>query len=127
MSAWGRVSRGAFLGITFGAALMALGCDSGGRPDTGYGGDAAVPATINCADLCQRTADCFVDLCDEDTSSTKYAGITEGIDESCLSSCTDPQLQAVATQTSWSCLFQSTCREAFGDDVCHASARYSCD
>jgi hypothetical protein len=126
MSAWGRVSRGAFLGTTFGAALMALGCDSGGHPDTGFGADAAVPATINCMDLCQRSADCVVDLCDEDTNSTKFAAGAELIDQSCLSTCTDPQLQVVATQASWSCLFTSTCRQAFGDDVCHASARYSC-
>ncbi|HTA21445.1 MAG TPA: hypothetical protein VK989_19265 [Polyangia bacterium] len=125
--AWDGVLRGARLGITLGAALIALGCDGGGRPDTGFGGDAAVPATINCTDFCQRSADCFVDLCDEDTSSTRYAGGEVLVEQSCLSTCTDPRLQAAATQASWNCLFQSTCRQAFGEDVCHENGRYSCE
>jgi hypothetical protein len=126
MRVWGRISRGALLGLAFGAALVALGCDSGEHPDTGFGGDAAVPATINCADLCQRSATCVVDLCDEDSSSMKFAGIGQPVDEECLASCTDPQLQAAASQASWDCLFKSTCRQAFGENVCNANAHYSC-
>ena len=127
MRVWGRISRGALLGLTFGAALMALGCDdSAEHADTGFGGDAAVPAAIDCTALCQRSADCIVDLCDEDSNSTKFAGIGEAVKESCLNTCSDSELEAVTTQASWDCLFKSTCRQAFGENVCNANARYSC-
>jgi hypothetical protein len=123
-SAW--IRRRVGLWIATGLFPVLLGCDSAGYPDSGYGAAETVPPTKNCKDFCARSADCIVALCDENTSSTSYTVIHDVIDSECLASCTDAQLQAVATDASWQCFFDSSCRQVFENDVCKANARYSC-
>jgi hypothetical protein len=114
--------------MTAGLLPLLLGCDSTSypHPDTGYGAAEPVPPTKSCADFCARSADCVVDLCDENTSSTRYAAIHDPLDAECLAGCTDAQLQAMATDASWQCFFTASCRQVFDNDVCKASVRYSC-
>jgi hypothetical protein len=122
-SAWRRVG----LWMAAGLSSVVLGCGSaGGYPDTGFGAGAPVPPTKTCDDFCARSADCFVALCNENTSSTRYTALRDVIDNDCLASCTDANLQAEATDASWQCVFTSSCRQVFEHDVCNAKARYSC-
>ena len=103
------------------------GCGgSGGHPDTGYGAGQPVPITVNCVDLCVRSATCGAQLCDEDTNSTRYTGLASGLATDCEVVCTDAQLQVSITPAQWQCLFQDSCREVFGDNACGGMAHYSC-
>jgi hypothetical protein len=106
----------------------ACGGGAGSKPDTGYGAMQPVPATINCIDLCQREGDCFEHLCNEDTKSTRYTGAGTLLVRLCEESCTDTQLMSrlASAPQKWTCLFQSTCRMAIGNDSCDADASYSC-
>jgi hypothetical protein len=111
--------------------VTAIGCggSSGSRaPDTGYGAGQTPPATINCADLCMRLANCAAELCDEDTMSMRFVALGEALVPPCESSCTDPLLQSKITLSQWQCLFESSCRQAVDAsyDVCHAMSSYSC-
>jgi hypothetical protein len=126
MSAWDRALRGVVSGIALGASLSALGCDSGGHPDTGVGANQTPPAVMTCADLCQREAQCVADLCDEDTSSTNYDGLVPAFTDDCEANCTDADVQARIATPQWQCIFQSSCRQVFEYDVCHGSGRYNC-
>jgi hypothetical protein len=109
------------------ALALAAACDSDdGHPDTGAGANEPVPPTENCPDLCDRLAACVVVLCDEDSASTKYSAIEPGIRASCMASCNEAQVQSTFTSTTWSCLFQSSCRAVFGNDTCHAMSHYNC-
>jgi hypothetical protein len=123
-SAWTRRRVG--LRMAAGLFALLLGCDSAPTPDSGYGAGQPVPPTKNCMDVCARSADCFVALCDENTSSTRYAGLRLVVDDQCLANCTEAQLQTMASDASWQCYFQSTCRQVFENDVCEVNARYSC-
>jgi hypothetical protein len=102
------------------------GCDGSEHPDTGYGGGQTVPATINCSDLCTRSADCAGHLCAEDKNDNGYLGKIGETTSMCLFECTDSVLQSKATSTQWSCLFDRTCREVFGHDACGVVASYKC-
>ncbi len=117
--------------LSFGVALVAVGAmvgcgGSDGHPDTGYGANQPIPAAETCVDLCQRLADCVADLCDEDTSSTRYAGTQSLLASSCSSTCTDGEVQSAISPTAWQCLFEDTCRQVFGEDACHAMSQYHC-
>ena len=114
------------LRMAAGVVSVLLGCGSAANPDSGYGAGEPVPLTKNCQDFCARNAECIVALCDENTSSTSYMAIHDVINSQCIASCTDAQLQAMATDASWQCYFQSTCRQVFEHDVCKANARYTC-
>ncbi len=113
-------------------AVLALGAfagcgGSGGHPDTGYGIDQPVPTTVNCVDLCVRNATCGVELCDEDTNSTKYTVLQSGLETECEGVCTEAQLQLSISTTQWQCVFQDSCREVFGSNACGGMAHYTCN
>jgi hypothetical protein len=108
-------------------ALAALGCGGDEHPDTGYGAGLAVPATKNCVDACTRLADCAVHLCNEDTDSTRYSGLEDGLEFDCEFDCTDAQVAAIYTDDSWRCYFQTSCRKVFEDDACGVNANYTCN
>ena len=117
--------------LSFWVALVAVGTvvgcgGSDGHPDTGYGANQPVPTAETCVDLCQRLGDCVVDLCDEDTSSTRYVGTQSLLAYSCTSGCTDGEVQSAISPAVWQCLFEDTCREVFGEDACHAMSHYTC-
>ena len=102
-----------------------LGCGDE-HPDTGYGANAPVPATKNCAEACARVADCVVHLCNEDTDSTRFTDLADLLAIDCEFDCDDARLAAEYSDESWQCLFQSTCRKVLEDDVC-GPATYNCD
>jgi len=113
------------------ALLLALGCgDSGSspprKPDTGAGAGQTPPAVENCADLCQRLGTCLVILCNEDTMSTMYTGFDTLLAEQCTATCTDAQVMTAINPTAWQCFFQSSCRQVFDYDSCHAQGTYHC-
>lgn len=117
--------------LSFGIALVAVGAvvgcgGSDGRPDTGYGANQPVPAAETCVDLCQRLADCVIDLCDEDTMSTRFEGSQSLLAASCESTCTDAQVESGVSSSIWQCIFEDTCRQVFGEDSCHAMSHYNC-
>jgi hypothetical protein len=107
------------------ALTVGVGCDSG-PPDTGAGAHETPPAAVNCADLCHRATSCLVLLCNEDTSSTRYTGLGEALDPECVASCSEPALQSKITADQWRCVFESSCRQVFGNDSCHAMSHYNC-
>jgi hypothetical protein len=115
-----------------GVALAILGCSgssgsaSAVTPDTGYGAGETPPATENCQALCQRLGDCGAHLCDEDSMSMMYSGIGDLLATECESTCTDAEVQMKVSATQWQCFFQSSCRQVFGYDNCHAMAHYAC-
>jgi hypothetical protein len=109
------------------AGAAACGSSDPGHPDTGYGADQPVPATVNCTDLCARGADCAAQLCHEDTMSTMYTGLAQILDAECESACNDAVL-AQLTAANWQCYFTSSCRQVFGENVCQTpNTKYSCN
>ncbi len=107
------------------------------HPDTGIGGGETPPATVNCLDLCLRGAYCAGALCNEDTMSTGYTALAEQLDSQCEIDCSVAETLVSSrstTQTTdpttvaaeWQCMFQSSCRQVFQDDVCGVQATYSC-
>jgi hypothetical protein len=102
------------------------GSDDSGPPNSGYGKSQPLPTTVSCEALCDRQADCFEHLCNEDTASTRYTGFGELIAGQCKLICTEALLTSRVTANSWACLFGSSCRAAFADDACHAQATYQC-
>jgi hypothetical protein len=113
-------------------AILALGAfagcgGSGGHPDTGYGANQPVPTTLNCVDLCVRSTACGVELCDEDTNSTRYNVLQPALQSECEGACTDAQLQVSISSAQWQCVFQDSCRQVFGDDACGGMGRYTCN
>jgi hypothetical protein len=116
--------------LSAGAGLLAwfalVGCGGGGHSDTGYGKEQSVPNTVNCADLCRRTADCAGHLCAEDTGKDGYIDASAAVESQCKSTCTESELTSNATSTTWTCLFKSSCRQVFDDDACDVKATYYC-
>ena len=108
------------------ASSTLAGCDGSGHPDTGYGAGQAVPSTINCADLCQRAADCGGHLCTEDTGKSAYIDMFTALEPECESTCTPAALASKLTNATWTCFFKSSCRQIFAEDACHAQASYHC-
>jgi len=96
------------------------------HPDSGYGKEIVTPSSINCTDFCNRMGDCAAHLCTEDTGSAAYAGISGLVVQECGMTCVDSQLSAKMTKDQWTCLFQSSCREVFDYDNCHANSSYYC-
>ncbi len=116
----------------FWVALVAVGAvvgcgGSDGHPDTGYGANQPVPTTETCVDLCQRLGDCVVDLCDEDSSSTRYVGTQSLLAYSCLNRVAPTaRFSRPSRPRSRQCSFEDTCRQVFGEDTCHAMSHYTC-
>jgi hypothetical protein len=102
-------------------------CSDDGHPDTGYGAGQAVPATRTCMDICARLADCAVNLCNEDTSSSNYSGLEPSLADQCELSCSDAGLAAAFPQPKWDCAFTDSCREVFEHDSCEIDASYTCN
>ena len=117
--------RGLIWCLAASALTVGVACDSG-PPDTGVGAHQTPPATVNCAELCHRATSCLVLLCNEDTASTRYTGLDDVLDPQCVASCSDAQLQSKITADQWSCVFESSCRQVFGNDSCHAMSHYNC-
>jgi len=108
------------------AVAAACGGSAPGHPDTGYGANQPVPATVNCTDLCTRGGDCGAQLCNEDTMSTMYTVLAPLLISECESECNDTVLVQL-TPANWQCYFQSSCRQVFEDNVCQtANTKYSC-
>lgn len=104
-----------------------VGCGSDGSDDSGYGANQPVPATIKCSELCDRLANCVVQLCNENTSSTNYDGLELDLVAQCKLGCTDAAVQSKLTVAQWQCLFTDSCREAVEHDSCMSDASYTCD
>jgi hypothetical protein len=122
----------ATIGLCAMAVVLGCGSDGGGaspprHPDTGAGASQTVPATVNCADACQRLSDCLIILCAEDTGNALPASAGSLITYNCEMTCVEASLQAVSTPDSWRCYFQSSCRQVFADDVCAMKASYHCN
>ena len=116
----------AISGVGFGVVSACGGSDESGPPDSGYGEKQAVPVTVSCQALCDREADCFEHLCNEDTASTRYTGLGSLIASQCMVTCTEALLTSRITPQSWNCLFESSCRAALAHDACNAQASYRC-
>jgi hypothetical protein len=125
-----RTFRAAWLAIAAAALMTAVGCgDSGSstpkHPDTGVGAGETAPGTVNCMDFCLRGAACIAPLCNEDTMSTNYTPLADLLAAQCSSVCASTPVPAI-TQAQWQCLFQSSCRQVFEQDICGVQASYSC-
>jgi len=112
--------------VVFLLASACGGSDDDGPPDSGYGAKQPVPTAVSCEALCDREADCFEHLCNEDTASMRYTGFGALIAGQCKLTCTEALLASRVTAESWSCLFESSCRAALAHDACHAQATYQC-
>jgi hypothetical protein len=114
-----------------GAGLLAwlalAGCDDGEKkPDTGYGAGQSPPSTVSCAEFCRRAADCGGHLCTEDMGNDLYLDLFSAMESQCESTCTDSLLSSRVTNTNWTCLFKSSCRQVFDYDACNVQANYYC-
>ena len=110
------------------AGAAACGSSAPVHPDTGYGADQTVPATVNCTDFCTRAADCGGQLCNEDTMSTQYTALVPILIAECESAACNASVLAQITAADWQCYFQSTCRQVLGENVCHvANTSYTCN
>lgn len=108
---------------------VSLGCGQSSAPkhaDTGVGANQPVPATIDCADFCQRIATCSAELCDEDTGTMNYDGLVELLQQECEMACTDATLTAKLSPANWQCTFVQSCREVLQDSACGQASSYSC-
>jgi hypothetical protein len=111
--------------VVTGAA--ACGSSAPSHPDTGYGANQPVPATVNCTDFCTRGADCGAQLCNEDTMSTMYTVLAPLAAAECESVACATVLAQI-TPANWQCYFQSSCRQVFGENVCGtANTKYTCN
>jgi len=109
------------------SVLAACSSVADDKPDTGYGAGQTAPATENCADLCQRLADCAAHLCNEDKNTTQYLGSIPLLESLCQSSCTEAQLKGTISQSQWQCVFHDSCRMVFGNDSCGTpDSSYTC-
>lgn len=127
-----RLTSSLVCGLALAAVGVLAGCGggggSGGHPDTGYGADQTVPASETCTALCQRSVDCGVELCDEDTNSTTYQSLESLLLSECQVACTDAQVQSSISAAAWNCLFTDSCRQVFGENSCHVpNASYKCN
>jgi hypothetical protein len=96
------------------------------RPDTGAGAAQPIPATLNCADMCGRLADCLVTLCNEDTNSTQFTPLGPVVESQCVSGCTEAIVMSQFSPQDWTCLFQSSCRQVLDYDTCAVDSSYHC-
>jgi hypothetical protein len=124
-------SRAAWFAIVAAAFAMAASCGDDPtptrHPDTGIGAGETPPAVANCLDLCLRSSYCVGQLCDEDKMSTAYGAIADQLALQCATQCGPAvAVPGDSTPASWQCLFQSSCRQVFEEDVCGVKARYSC-
>ena len=104
------------------------GAGGSGHPDTGYGANQPVPATVNCTDFCTRGANCGAQLCDEDSMSTAYTSLVPLVITECESAGCNASVLAQITTANWQCYFQSSCRQVFGANACQiANTSYSCN
>ncbi|HEY4056206.1 MAG TPA: hypothetical protein VGM39_06330 [Kofleriaceae bacterium] len=107
--------------------VMALGaCGDDHHEDSGYGRNATLPAQLTCEALCDRLADCAVDLCNEDNASRDYDGLEGVLAEECVASCTDQRI-ASFTDLQQRCVFASSCRQVFDYDECNVDGNYTCN
>jgi hypothetical protein len=110
-----------------GLLSFAVGCGGSTRHvDTGAGANQSVPATENCADLCQRLGDCVEVLCNEDTKSTRFTGLGGLLVSQCEATCTDDLVHSTVNSTQWTCTFMSSCREVLDYDDCGIDGSYHC-
>jgi len=110
------------------AGAAACGSSAPGHPDTGYGADQTVPATVNCTDFCTRAADCGGQLCNEDTMSTQYTALVPILIAECENAACNASVLAQLTSADWQCYFQSSCRQVLGENACHiANSSYTCN
>ena len=115
------------LALAVAGALAGCGAGSGGHLDTGYGALQAVPNSETCAAFCQRSIDCAVELCDEDTNSTAYQQDQSLWVSECQVVCTDSLIQSSIPTAAWTCLFTDTCRQVFGENSCTVpNTSYTC-
>jgi hypothetical protein len=127
------MARTVWLAMVFGAFVTVLGCGDGSappvtgsmHPDTGVGAGETPPPSIDCLDLCLRSAYCVGQLCDEDKMSTVYVTIGDEIAAQCNVSCAAAPPIGL-TMSQWQCLFQSSCRQVFERDTCGIQGTYSC-
>ena len=118
--------------LTLAVILMTTACGSSGssgssHPDTGYGSNESVPATVNCNDFCTRGADCGAQLCNEDKMTTSYTALVPIVVSQCESACTSTVLAQI-TQTTWPCYFKSSCRQVLEQNVCNVqNSSYTCN
>lgn len=80
-----------------------------------------------CDVLCERLADCLVQICNEDTSSDHFAGLEDVLMYSCTPGCSDAKLQSGYTDADWACIFTASCREFIDYDACDLDMSYTCD
>ena len=125
--------RAAWGALVLAAFTAALGCGDSGpptapmHPDTGVGAGDTPPATVNCVDLCLRTVYCGGQLCDEDKMTTAYSTLANQLALQCNTTCsTAPPYLGAITPAHWQCVFQSSCRQVFEQQVCGAMSHYSC-
>ena len=60
------------------------------------------------------------------THPTAYTPLAPLLAVECESAC-NSTLLAQITSTQWTCYFQSSCRQVFGENVCHtANTSYTC-
>ena len=110
------------------AGAAACGSSAPSHPDTGYGANQPVPSTVNCTDFCTRGADCGAQLCNEDKMSTSYTALVPIVIAECESAACNASVLAQVTADDWQCYFQSSCRQVFGQDVCHVvNTSYTCN
>ena len=57
--------------------------------------------------------------------STNYEAVRDFLLSQCQTSCASGTPQAL-TPSAWQCFFQSSCRQVFEHDACHAQAYYHC-
>ncbi len=119
-----RSRRGPWL-VTVLVVLVACGSDS--HPDSGYGANTPVPPMRTCDALCERLADCAVQLCNEDTDSNDYDPLRTELVLSCTSTCSDATVESRVTAEEWTCIFTDSCREFADYDACMVDATYTCD
>lgn len=107
--------------------LCALAGCGDRHPDSGYGANTPVPSMRTCEALCARMADCFVQICNEDTSSNDYDGAEDVLTYSCSSGCNDADVQSHFSDADWACIFMDSCREFVDYDACDLDVTYTCD
>jgi hypothetical protein len=116
------------LALAVAGAAACGGSSATGHPDTGYGANQPVPATVNCTDFCTRGVDCGAHLCDEDTMTTNYTALLPIVLAQCQNAACDPSVLAMITPADWQCYFQSSCRQVFEHNACHVSpSSYMCN
>ncbi|HSY40184.1 MAG TPA: hypothetical protein VLA79_11670 [Polyangia bacterium] len=116
------------LALAVAGAAACGGSAAPSHPDTGYGANQPVPATMNCTDFCTRAADCGGQLCNEDTMTTQYTALVPILISECESVACNANVLSQISAAAWQCYFQSSCRQVLGENVCHvANASYTCN